>query len=173
MAAIWASCVCRGIRMRRVFSALSRPWQTYRRLSWGHRGMLVEAQALLAAARLVIVLVPFRFYASHLGVHMAESATDELDAARQATLRRIAWAIGAISRRAPWRCLCLEQALAAKMMLRVRRLPNTLYLGVAPNLGGRAEAHAWLRSGVFYVTGGDGRDRYAVVSTFADRIGRR
>jgi hypothetical protein len=154
--------------MRKVTASSTSPWQTFRRLSWGNRGLLVEAQALLAAARLVILCVPFRFYYSHLGMRMGESPAEEHDAARRTTLRRVAWAIDAISRRAPWRCLCLEQALAAKMMLRIRRLPNTLYFGVARSSGEKLEAHAWLRSGLFYVTGGEGRDRYAVVSTFAD-----
>jgi hypothetical protein len=153
--------------MQKISASSTSPWRTYRGLSWGNRGLLVEAQALLAAARLVILLVPFRFYSGHLGVHMAESPAEENDAVRRTTLRRVAWAIGAISRRAPWRCRCLEQALAAKMMLRVRSLPNTMYFGVARSAG-KMEAHAWLRSGMFYVTGGAGRDRYAVVSTFAD-----
>ncbi|HEX8152694.1 MAG TPA: lasso peptide biosynthesis B2 protein, partial [Thermoanaerobaculia bacterium] len=89
---------------------------------------------------------------------------------RRAVLRRIRWAIGAVSRRAPWRCLCLEQAVAAKMMLRTRGIASTLYLGVARDPGNAAvQAHAWLRCGSYYVTGGETRERYAVVSTFAEK----
>jgi hypothetical protein len=149
------------------------PSQTYCRLVWRHRRLLVEAQVALAAARLLIRFVPLRFYSGQLGVHMAESPAEEHEAARRTTLRGVAWAIGAISRRAPWRCLCLEQAVAAKMMLRLRRYPNTLYLGVAHSTEEKIEAHAWLRCGLFYVTGGAGRDRFAVVSTFADVSGAR
>jgi hypothetical protein len=163
----WSGPIARTVSSVRLTS----PWQTYHLLSWGDRGLLVEAQALLAVARLVVLLVPFRFYSSYLGMHMAESPVGENNAAPRTTLRRVAWAIGAISRRAPWRCRCLEQALAAKVMLRVRGVPNTLYLGVARSADKQLEAHAWVRSGPFYVTGGNGRDRYAVVSTFSDGVG--
>lgn len=128
-----------------------------------------EATAWLALARLAIVLLPFSALARRLGKHMSESTVDD-DDARRPSLRRIRWAIGAVSRRAPWRCLCLEQAVAAKMMLRVRGLASTLYLGVAREPGNAAvQAHAWVRCGSYYVTGGETRDRYAVVSTFAEK----
>lgn len=136
---------------------------SWRRLSSADRGLLVEATLRLAVARLAL-LIPFRFVSPHLGAPMQETSDDGAD---RALLRRVSWAIGAVSRRAPWRCRCLEQGIAAKMMLRRRRLPNTLYLGLARGER-QLEAHAWLRSGTVYVTGGEGRERFSVVSTFAD-----
>jgi len=123
--------------------------------------------AWLAAARLVILLVPFRRFSGRLGAHMLESPLDD-DPGRRGTLRRVAWALAATSRRVPWRCQCLEQGIAGKMLLRARGIPNTLYLGVARGADEPIQAHAWLRSGAWYLTGGDGRGRYAVVSMFAD-----
>jgi len=98
---------------------------------------------------------------------MAESPT----AGAPLDVSRIGWAIRVIAGRTPWRSMCLEQAIAAKVMLRRRRVPNTLYLGVArgPSAGEPPMiAHAWLRSGTVQVTGGAPVDQYAVVSTFAD-----
>jgi hypothetical protein len=84
--------------------------------------------------------------------------------------RRIGWAIGGVSRFAPWRTKCLEQAIAAKVMLRIRRIPNTMYLGVARGEHEESPigAHAWVRTGTFNVTGGARIEHYAVLSTFAD-----
>lgn len=155
--------------MRRASSgSLRKALRTLRSLSSADRGLLAEATLRLAVARLAIVLLPFRVISRHLGVHMEEAADDVTDGA---LLRRISWAIGAVSRRAPWRCKCLEQGIAAKMMLRRRRVASTLYLGVARSES-QVEAHAWVRSGTFIVTGGPGHERFSVVSTFADEARR-
>jgi Transglutaminase-like superfamily len=130
-------------------------------IPWSDRFLLLEAALRLLAARMSVALLPFRVVSRRLGDPARESPRDE----PPAIARRIRWAIAAISRRAPWRCQCLEQAIAAKMMLRARRVPNTLYLGVAQ---GEAKAHAWLRSGSFFVTGGDGSHRFAILSSFSD-----
>jgi hypothetical protein len=144
-------------------------WRTARRLSPREWLALAEATTWLALARLAIVLLPFPPLARRLGEHMHETPIED-DDRRAPTLRRIRWAIAATSRRAPWRCLCLEQAVAAKMMLRTRRIPSTLYLGVAREPETAAvQAHAWVRCGTQFVTGGDGSSTYAVVSTFGER----
>ncbi|HEX2087349.1 MAG TPA: lasso peptide biosynthesis B2 protein [Solirubrobacteraceae bacterium] len=138
-------------------------------LPWADRALLAEAAVLLALARLAVVLVPFRVIARRLGPRMAE--TPRVDAVEPERLRRLTWAIAAVARRTPWRSQCLEQALAAKAMLRRRGIASTLYLGVARGAAGAPrpfDAHAWLRSGTVHVTGGAGAGRYAVVATFAD-----
>ena len=152
-------------------TASSRAGSTLRtalRLSWVDWWTVAEATGWLALARLAILLVRFPALSRRLGVPMHESTTDD-DERHKPALRRIRWAIGAVSRRAPWRCKCLEQAVAAKVMLRRRGMESTLYLGVArENSGASVQAHAWLRCGSYYVTGGEDRARYAVVSTFAE-----
>lgn len=83
-------------------------------------------------------------------------------------IRRIGWAIGAVSRYTPWESKCLVQAIVAKLLLRRQLLPNTLYLGVANGDAGKLVAHAWIRTGTRVVTGGYGLDAYTIVATFAD-----
>jgi hypothetical protein len=137
--------------------------------SWRDRALLAEAGICLAIARIAVLLLPFRLIAARLGAHMAETdvTNEPVDVERG---RRIGWAIGAVSRYAPWRTKCLEQALAAKAMLRVRRIPNTMYLGVAHGEHEQSPlgAHAWVRTGTLHVTGGARVEQYAVLSTFAD-----
>lgn len=136
------------------------------RLSFAEWGALIEAALCLALVRAAILAVRFPSLSRHLGARMRESTHDD-DEAKRPVLRRIRWAIGAVSRRAPWRCMCLEQAIAAKLMLRRRGIESTLYLGVARHEGETIQAHAWLRSGSVYVVGGETRSLYTIVSTFA------
>ena len=54
-------------------------------------------------------------------------------------------------------------------LLRRRRIPSTLYLGVAKSAEPPQDltAHAWVRCGEHPITGGDGQRRFTVLSTFA------
>lgn len=137
-----------------------------RRLSWTDRALLVEAVVCLALARLAVRVLPFRRIEPRLGVRMTELPAD---APAGAAARRVAWAIEAAARRTPWRSKCLEQAIAGKAMLRRRRTPSTMYLGVAQQ---PFEAHAWLRVGADTLLGGRVAARFTVVASFADRVPR-
>jgi hypothetical protein len=136
------------------------------RLPWADRWLLLEALVWLGLARLAVTVLPFRRIAPHLGDHMAESPEEE--GAVVDDLPRVSWAVQAVSRRTPWESRCLVQAVAAQRMLRRRGIGSTLYLGVAKAGQTELEAHAWLRSGRVYLVGGQDRQRYKVVSSFAD-----
>jgi hypothetical protein len=139
-------------------------------LSWSDRMLLAEAMAGLGIARLAIVVLPFRRIAPYLGHQQCESPV--MDAlAPPASIRRIAQAVGRVSRHTPWSNTCLVQAIAAKMMLQRRGVPSTLYLGVMKPEATRFAAHAWLRSGSVILTGALGRERFTVISTFAEEEG--
>ena len=97
---------------------------------------------------------------------MASSDESDKNGDRQAALS-IARAILTMSRHLPWECKCLVQAISGKMMLGRKRIPSTLYLGVAKEGNGDLNAHAWLRAGDIIILGGGGLERFAVVSTFA------
>jgi hypothetical protein len=127
--------------------------------------LLLESALLLAAARLIVLVLPFRLYARALG-RDGESP----DAPGPSTVHRVSRAIESVSAHVPWRCRCLEQALAAKTMLRGRGISSTLYVAVAREVG--LEAHAWVRSGNVCVTGQAELERYTIVARFADQ-GRR
>lgn len=133
-----------------------------RRLLSRDGARVAEAIAYLAVARAAVVVLPFRVVASRLGVRHAETPAA---ACADAASLRVAWAVAAAARRTPWRSECLEQAIAAKAMLRRRGIASTLYLGMARE---PVAAHAWLRVGDLNVTGGRDVGRYAVVASFAD-----
>lgn len=135
------------------------------RRSWAERAALAEAALCLAAARLAVRCLPMARLGPFLGRHMAESAPLAAPAQRAAALRA-GRAVVALAPWLPWRCLCLEQAIAAQLMLRRRRIPSTLYLGVGRGPAA-LEAHAWLRCGELILTGAQGRERFAVVATYA------
>lgn len=141
-------------------------------LSWRDRALLAEAGLCLAGARLAVVALPFKTLAPRLGTQGAESTrAQNAEPTDSARLRSIGWAIAAVASRTPWRSMCLEQAVAAKAMLRRRRIPSTLYLGLArPQVGDERPliAHAWVRCGDLNVTGGNRVDHYAVITSFAD-----
>jgi hypothetical protein len=143
------------------------PLATFLGLSTADRFLLLRAAVWLAIARMGVLLLPFRTLSRHLGEPLAESPQQD-DPAHGDTLCHIAWAIQAVGHRTPWRSKCLEQAIAGKMLLRARGIPNTLYFGVARDDGAGIEAHAWLRSGSHFLTGGAQRERFTVVSQFAD-----
>lgn len=88
------------------------------------------------------------------------------------TTPRYAWYVHelmeAMLRRIKWKDSCLIRALTAKKLLNRAGERCTLYMGVARDSGGAMIAHAWLRCGKLYVTGGEIRDRFTVTAMFGD-----
>lgn len=72
-------------------------------------------------------------------------------------INRIAFAIGAMGARVPWRSDCLVQALAAQHWLASRGVGSTLHLGVKAS-GAPIDAHAWLKIGDRVIIGGEVAD---------------
>lgn len=64
----------------------------------------------------------------------------------------------------PWESKCLVRALTAQKLLKRKNIESTMYLGVRQE-DDKMVAHAWLRVGQMYVTGGNG-EGYAVVDKY-------
>ena len=141
------------------------------RLTWRQWQLLAEGLCSLGAAWIALRLLPFKRLSAGWGAPGTESAATDPHADRR-FVDGISWAVRAAGRRTPWRSTCLVQALAARWMLRRRRIPSTIYFGLAKDEAGELEAHAWLRSGATVLTGGRGRRRFTVVSTFAEQVTR-
>ncbi|MDR3598906.1 MAG: lasso peptide biosynthesis B2 protein [Desulfosporosinus sp.] len=127
----------------------------------------LEASICLFLAKLLVVSLPFKKLAPKLGIHGKESI-DNLSDEDYRTVKQLSKAITAVSRNVPWSSKCLDCAFAAKLMLRRRKISNTLYLGVAKDEQGKMIAHAWVRTGEFYITGGEGSKKYAETGKFSD-----
>ncbi|MCP3998626.1 MAG: lasso peptide biosynthesis B2 protein [Actinomycetia bacterium] len=141
--------------------------------------LIAQTFVLLGASRLAIRALTFRRLERFLGERMVESP-EELSPAQIQAARTVRWAIGRVSGRTPWVSNCFPQAIAARVLLRRRKVPCTIYLG-AGFVSERAEgdnsasaaslttmvAHAWVRSGPLFVTGGDGTLKYGAVASFS------
>lgn len=126
--------------------------------------VLLEAIMGLLRARWQLTRLPLRLLAPKLGALGMESPR-EGDAWQVPLIREVRWAVQGVARRLPGICTCLVMAMAARHMLARRGLSCTLYLGVSRAAGG-VTAHAWLRCGSLFVTGGEGRDGCTVVACF-------
>lgn len=130
--------------------------------------LLVEALFFLGWAR-ILVSLPFSKVAPSLGAPMQETSIMELERNR-IVLKHIASAIDIMSKYTLWESKCLVKAIAGMKMLKRRNIESTLYLGTTKDELAKMIAHAWLRSGHFYVTGKEGMDRFTVVAKFAKQI---
>ena len=72
------------------------------------------------------------------GVPLTEVSPDALAAAE-----RLSWLARAVGARSPWRTSCLRQALAVWLLLRRRRLPAEVKIGVIRR-DPPFQAHAWV-----------------------------
>ncbi|SJZ87839.1 Transglutaminase-like superfamily protein [Sediminibacterium ginsengisoli] len=127
-----------------------------------------EAWFLLLVARCMLVVLPFRRLAPLLGRDITAESIPLMQNGRQAMAAEISTAIRRGCRHAPFRTMCFEKAIAAKLMLRLRRMPSVLFLGVSFEKGGvkTMKAHAWLQYGDSIVTGGDEMQQYHPVGIF-------
>ena len=137
------------------------------RHDWAGRGLLLEALACLCWAKLLLLLVPFRWVAPRLGKMQTESPSVITEEERRLALR-ISWAVQSVAAHVPLGFVCLPQAMAAKWMLRRRHLASTLYLGVARPDEVKFTAHAWLRAGDKILTGRAESRTHTTLATFAE-----
>ena len=132
--------------------------------------LLLEAFWYLGWAR-ILKSIPFTKVAPTLGEKMSETGYIQISDQME-MIKRVSQAIEIMSRNTWWESKCLVMAIAGMKMLERRKIESTLYMGVSRDTGGKMTAHAWLRSGSFYVTGAAGMERYTVVAKFAKRINR-
>jgi hypothetical protein len=146
---------------------LAQKIKTFVLLDSKQKTLLVEAFLFLAWAR-ILKSMPFSKVAPLLGTHMDETSL-KYNKSDQAILRDISDAIYIMSNYTLWESKCLVKAIAGMKMLRRRQIDSTLYLGTAKDESGLMIAHAWLRSGALYITGGEEMDKFTVVGKFANQ----
>lgn len=113
--------------------------------------------------RMLILLVKPKYLQKHWGEEGKESGLEESREIYKyvASISRI---VNRICNKTSWESKCLVRALTAQKLLRRKGIHSTLYLGCGLK-DGKMVAHAWLRVGQMYVTGGDGSE-YSVVDKF-------
>ena len=134
------------------------------------RALVLEAMAMLGLARAWLILAPFRNVARKLGSPTPTDAPQlQLEGgASLAAAREVRWAIALAASRVPFRAVCLQQAVAAKLMLRRRGIPATVRFGLAPGNAPDAfpRAHAWVSAGKVKVAGFPVEPALVVVARF-------
>lgn len=136
-----------------------------------NRRLLLEALAYLGWAR-ILKAMPFARIAPCLGTQRKET-TMLCHPSDERLIKEISQAIRIMSRHTVWESQCLVRAIAAKKMLERRRIESTLYLGTARDESGNMIAHAWLRSGPFYVTGAEEMGMFTTVAVFGTEFKSR
>lgn len=133
--------------------------------------LLIESYFYLAKAR-YLKSVPFSRVAPTLGIQMKETDFD-IDSVNKQLLSNISQAVHIASKYTLWESQCLVKAIAAMRMLEKRQIESTLYLGTAKDESGKLIAHAWLRSGPYYITGAEERKRFTIVNKFANKAKKK
>ena len=83
-------------------------------------------------------------------------------------VKRIVWAVNEASKYTPWESKCLVKAITAQRMLKGYKIYSTIYLGINKDGENNMEAHAWLRCGSMYVTGGYEKEGFKEVAKFSN-----
>lgn len=84
--------------------------------------------------------------------------------------KKVSYAVNQVCNKTKWESKCLVRALTAQRLLAEEGIDSTLYLGCKED-NGKMVAHAWIRCGEAYVTGGNGAaDGYGIVEKFKARV---
>lgn len=123
-----------------------------------------EALALILLARLLRTRVPMRRWSFLLGATGPARAETSAHRAPTGPEALVARAVGSAARRTS--ANCLEQAVAASLMLRARRRPGAVVIGL-DLADPSAVPHAWLVGGSgAVIVGGEAMGDFRAVSQF-------
>jgi hypothetical protein len=144
----------RGVLARKLATARRQPLFV---LLW-----VLPAWALIGLSSAVIALVPFRRIAPWLGSNLgAVAVKPPVNAVQQRRALLIAQTIELAGRYAWFRADCYPQALTARVLCVLWRVPCAIHFGVTIGSRDDAEdrklrAHAWACAGNVIVSGGTG-----------------
>jgi len=128
----------------------------YAELPSRKRWLLPRAVTLVAAVRIALWTLPFRWV--RLVVGRKRAVSPELATIR---VEHLAWAVQAAARRIPG-ASCLTQALSLQYLMTLAGHDAEVHIGVAKDAARGFEAHAWVEHGGAILLGDDGDlGRYA------------
>ncbi|WP_044913645.1 lasso peptide biosynthesis B2 protein [Butyrivibrio sp. WCE2006] len=135
-----------------------------------HKKVTLQAWILSARFRYQMLYENTAKLHSKWGLAGQESQDDAtLDEYRFA--KKVSYAVNQVCNKTKWESKCLVRALTAQRLLTEKGIDSTLYLGCKEDVNGKMVAHAWIRCGRLYVTGGNGAaEGYAVVEKFKARV---
>ena len=149
---------------------LQRKLNTFIRQSRLSQILLLPAWCLTGLARAMVLMLPFKSYASVLGRYAGLSSVIPLAEDRHyQTALSIGRAVRMAATITPWQANCQAQAIAARCLLGLFGVPYTVFYGVANAPEQAMKAHAWVCCGPVPVTGGYAFDEFTVVAVFTSR----
>lgn len=154
------------IKIKKYCSLFAKRFISFMKLSYKRKLLIVISFLLTGIIRFSILFIPFKKLASIMGQKMADSSFD-VDSVSKNKALVVGEVVRKVSGITPWQSKCLVQALTAQIILRLMKIPTTLYLGVCKNEGNQLEAHAWLRHGKIAITGGNQMTRFKEIMRFA------
>lgn len=146
---------------------LIRKFKSFIRINWRDRILFFRAFFLSGIARIAILVIPFRVIKKFLGVLKKESSYD-INIEEFRRVKKIAWAVNQASIYTPWESKCLVKAVTAQRMLKRYNIYSTIYFGINKDEKNNIQAHAWLRCGSVFVTGGYEKDDFKEVAKFSN-----
>ncbi len=123
-------------------------------LPWKEQLLFSEAYFLHLTTGLILKVIPFRWIPRVFSSRQFETpakweaqSQHSMSGRQSELIELIKVAVQRAGGFSPWRNKCLVSSLVARRMLKKRKIPSKLSLGVAKDTGGRTVAHAWLIAG--------------------------
>ncbi len=134
-----------------------------------HKSLTIKAWVMSAYYRHQMLSEDTRKLKEKWGIPGLESS-EEVSLEEYSFSKKVSYAVNQVCNKTKWESKCLVRALTAQRLLSEKGIVSTLYLGCKEDENGKMVAHAWLRCGQAYVTGGNGTsDGYAIVEKFKSR----
>jgi Transglutaminase-like superfamily len=149
-----------------ILSTLVRKARSFAHRSGFEQAWFLPCWLLLGISRLAILVIPFRYLAPWLGISVGVAAWVPLvGSCGEARALCIAKIVQMASRHTPWTSNCFPQALTARLLLGLYRVPYVFFFGIDKD-DDTFKAHAWISAGRVQVTGGNSFGRFTVVGCF-------
>ncbi len=124
--------------------------------------LLIEISMYTIWAYLMIHVFSFKRYLNWL-------KNPKEGRANEKQIRNIALTIKRINKFAFWKTTCYTQAIAARLILKRKRITSKIFLGICKQDNGELLAHAWTKVNDKIITGGNVNiDKYKVLYTFEE-----
>jgi hypothetical protein len=139
-------------------------FQKFYFLSRTEKKLFVEAFCLSVYARIIIKILPFKWYEKSLGEkNKNESEIDFQDKERLILVKR---AVRRAAKYSWWRNKCFEQSFTTWLMLKRRKIHYTIFFGLNSEEK-KLTAHVWIKTGDFYFVN-KGNINFTTVLTYSN-----
>lgn len=128
-----------------------------------HKKITINVWVYTAVFRFFIRFIPMKYFKKYFGEE-GEESSEEIGIEDYKYAKLVSRVVNNSANNTPWESKCLVRALTAQRLLKKKGIPSTLYFGVGKKQDSMV-AHAWLRTGEIYVTGGNGEE-YAMVAKY-------